>query len=810
MILRFFSLLMLMTCADIDLYAATIRGVVKDKNGVALAGVSIVLLKDDNKTLAIADLTNDAGMFVLDGIANGSYYLKATMAGFDIYESGMLAIDGKDVELPLIQLQPQNTTLKEITVKAQKPFIEVKPDKIVVNVENSIVSAGSSVLDVLGRSPGVKVDQNDNISLKGKQGVTIMIDGKIMPVSGGDLANILKSMPSGTIDKIELISNPGAKYDAAGTAGIINIKTKKDQKIGWNGSANLAYGQGVYAKYNGGINLNYRNKKFNVFANYSYANRYWFNHLMLNRRFYTPSGSLAFVYDQDNYSLFDFRNHIASTGIDYNISKNTTVGMSVNGGINKFNPKADNASKALGPNLETIYNFNTTGRHKNKYDNLASNVYLRHSFDSAGRELSVDADYARYSNTSNQNFVTTYTNTEGGQYMPDYYMKSYLNGVTQIRSLKADYSNPLPNKMKLDAGIKTSYVTADNEPLFYEKNATDYVLDTTRSNHFLYTENVNAAYVNFSKDWDKWSTQIGLRAENTNVQAKQITLNSTYDRNYTQLFPSVALQRHVNEKNDIGLTLSRRIERPNYDQLNPFKFFIDKTTYKEGYPYLNPASSYSAELSHTFKQKFVTTLTYSITSNVLVEVIQPSETEDSVTVQTTKNLKRMSFYGISGAYPFQITKWWSNVTNFNIYYSFYEGFIANTNLSNGAPTFDIYTTNSFILPKDYSAEVSFFYQAPQVYGFMDVKANWMLNAGIQKNMFDKKATIKVNVQDIFWKAYPRGTSTYTGYVEDFTATRDTRVATITFTYRFGNKSIAQVRRRSGGAEDEKRRAGNGR
>ena len=168
----------------------------------------------------------------------------------------------------------------------------------------------------MARSPGVKVDQNDNISLKGKQGVTIMIDGKITPVSGDDLANILKSMPSSTIDKIELISNPGAKYDAVGTAGIINIKTKKDQKVGWSGSANLTYGQGVYAKYNGSINLNYRNKKFNVFANYSYANRYWFNNLMLNRRFYNASGGLEFAYDQDNYSLFDFKNHIASTGVD--------------------------------------------------------------------------------------------------------------------------------------------------------------------------------------------------------------------------------------------------------------------------------------------------------------------------------------------------------------------------------------------------------------------------------------------------------------------------------------------------------------
>jgi hypothetical protein len=810
MALRLFSILILMIFSDTDLFAASIKGVMKDKTGAALAGVNVVLLKEDNTTLVKADLANDDGKFVLDGIADGSYFLKATMAGYEVYTSQKIVVEGKDIELPAIELEIKSTTLKEVSVKAQKPFIEVKPDRIVVNVENSIVSTGSSVLEVLGRSPGVKVDQNDNISLKGKPGVTIMIDGKITAVSGDQLANILKSMPASTIDKIELISNPGAKYDAAGTAGIINIKTKKDQRMGWNGTANLTYAQGVYPKYNGSVNLNYRNKKLNLFANYSYAERYWFNHLMLNRRFYSPTtNALQFVYDQDNYSLFNFKNHIASAGADYSVSKNTTVGVSVNGGTNKFNPKADNDSRALGPDLQTIYNFKTTGRHKNMYGNMSSNAYLRHSFDTAGKELSVDVDYARYWNSSNQNFVTTYTNTEGDQYMPDYYMRNNMDGLTQIRSVKADYSNPLPRKAKLEGGIKLSYVTADNKPLFYVKTTGEYLLDTTRSNHFIYHENINAAYLNLSKDWDKWSTQLGLRAENTNVEAQQVTLNKTYDRNYTQLFPSLAVQRHLNEKNDIGLTLSRRIERPNYEQLSPFKFFIDKTTYKEGYPYLNPASSYSVELSHTFKQKFITTLTYSVTNDVLTEVIQPSETEDSVTVQTTKNLKRMSFYGISGAYPFQVTKWWNNTTNFNIYYAYYEGYLANTSLSKGAPTFDLYTTNSFILPKDFSAELSLYYQAPQVYGFMVAKSNWMLSAGLQKNILDKKATIRLNVQDIFWRGYPLGTSTYTGYVEDFIAKRDSRQVSVSFTYRFGNKAVGQVRRRSGGAEDEKRRAGNG-
>ncbi|RYZ45721.1 MAG: hypothetical protein EOP49_24625 [Sphingobacteriales bacterium] len=335
--------------------------------------------------------------------------------------------------------------------------------------------------------------------------------------------------------------------------------------------------------------------------------------------------------------------------------------------------------------------------------------------------------------------------------------------------------------------------------------------DPTRSNHFIYNENINAGYLTMNRDWKKFGLQAGARVENTNIDFRQIAVGQPFDTSYsyTQLFPSLALQYHHSEIHDFGLTLSRRIERPNYQQLNPFKYYIDKTTYREGYPRLNPASFYSVEVSHTYRQKFLTSFTYGINKGIITEVIQPSDTEDSVTVQTNKNLKRMLFVGMSGAYPFTVTKWWNNVTNWNVYYARYEGNIANTPLNNGRPTFDVNTTNTFTLPRDFSAELGMFYQARQLYGYMDVQPVWMLNAGIQKNFLDKKATIRINIQDIFWTGYPRATSNYTGYHEDFIAERETRVANISFTYRFGKRTVPQSRRRTSGAEEEKRRAGNG-
>lgn len=785
--------------------AHTIKGTIKDDKGITIAAASVLLITELQQ-LVCATLSEENGSFVLKDIKDGTYLLKVTMLGHNEYSKKVVV--AKDVNIGQLVLERSNKSMKEVTVRGAKPLIEVFADKLVVNVENSIVNSGSTALEVLSRSPYVNVDNNDNISVKGKQGVNVMIDGKQMVLSGTDLANMLKSMPSNTISKIEIISNPGAKYDAAGTAGIINIKTKRDKRLGMNGSINASYAQGVYPKASVGANLNYRTKKVSSYVSYNYASRAFFNHLVLDRRFYDNGEAVQFSYQQDNFTKATSINHVGTFGVDYTLSKKTTVGISGTAGTNGFSPQAKNNSSALDGNRTVLYNFITTGNHRQDYYNYSANGNLRHNFDDKGQQLSVDVDYARYWNKSNQNFKTVYLSPNGSNYQPNYYMRSHLEGVTQIRSLKADYSRPLKNKAKLDIGVKGSYVTSNNKPLFYEKTTGDYLLDVKRSNHFIYRENINAGYLNVSKKWDKWSTQLGLRVENTNIEAEQVTLDSSFEWSYTQLFPSVAVQRTLNEKHDLGVTLSRRIQRPNYQQLNPFKFFIDNTTYREGYPYLRPALTYSVEASHIFKKKFVTSLGYSVTTDNITEVIQPSETEDSVTVQTNKNLATMHYYGITGAYPFQITKWWSNVSNVSLYYLHYKGLVANTNLSDGTPAFTISTNNSFTLPWGLRAELGFWYQAQQVYGFMELDPMWMLNAGLQKQVLKNKGTIRLNVNDLFWKGLPRATSTYNAYQEDFVVKRESRQMSITFSYRFGKQTVPPSRKRRGGATDEMKRVGN--
>ncbi len=786
-----------------------VRGRILDDFGMSLPGACISIHSIEEGALVNMKFTDLDGNFEIELPSTRRYEVSVTMTGFAQHKQE-LNLSEDTLVLPIIVMSPAKVQLEEVTVKAQKSTINVQADKIVLNVENSIVNSGSSVLEILGRSPGVQVDQNDQISLKGRSGVSVMVDGKLLPASGSELADLLKNMPSSSVEKIEIISNPGARYDAAGTAGIINIRTKKEQRSGINGTVNISYAQGVYPKGNAGANLNYRNNKVNIYANYNYGYRYFFNNLKLDRRFYdTTTGKQLFRYDQNNYSLVDYISHTGSFGMDYQLSTKTTTGLSMSATTNDFNPIVNNNSSALGASNELLYHFNTKGNHNNHHLNTAINAFTRHTLNDKGSELTADIDYAGFDQKSSQHFTTTYTTPAGRKYLPDYLLKSNNEGFTKIHSFRAAYNTNLPRGYRMETGLKTSYVTADNKPLFYEMIEESYELDTKRSNHFVYQENISAAYINLQRNNKNWGLQLGLRAEQTNANWNQKTTGHQYDTSYLQLFPSLAVLRHINEQHDLGITLSRRIERPNYQQLNPFKYFVDKTTYREGNPHLTPASSYVAELSHTFNQKFITSVNYSLTDNVIIEILQPSENEDSVTVQTNKNLRRMSFVGLSGSYSLRINKWWNNVTGYNAYYAFYEGEVANTSLSNGKPTFEINTNNTFLLPAGFSAELSCQYQARQIYGFMDVQPVWALNAGIQRHLFDKQATIRINVQDIFWRNYPRATSTFTGYEEDFIAKRDTRQATISFIYRFGNKNNGPIRQRQGGAEEEKRRAGTG-
>lgn len=783
----------------------TLSGSLANSQNQPIADAIIQLLKSKDTTLVKTEFTDENGQYAFGDLKSDTFFVQINHLGYNKYTSPKIVVT-KQSHLQSIKLEKSNVELKEVTITARKPYIEREHGKMIVNVENNINSTGSSAFEVIEKSPGIRIDNSDNIIFKGRSGIAVWIDGKPTPMSGTDLANYLRGMPSSAIEKIEFIANPSSKYDAAGSS-IINIKLKKDKRLGTNGSTTISYGQGVYPKSNNSILINHRDKKINVFANYNFAYREAFSHLKLQRNFYDRDTFLG-AYNQDNYIRFDFKNNNARAGLDYFINDKNTIGFVVSGVSNKFNPKGDNVSYVYDRSNALISRFETQNRSKDNWYNYSANLNYKHTFDSTGTELTTDIDYANYGNQTQQNFTTNYFDLINNQYISPYLLHGDLKGNLNIYSIKSDYTRSLKKESKLESGFKSSYVVADNNLAFYNRSNEQNIFDSTKSNHFIYTENINALYVNVFKDYKNWSFQAGLRCENTNITGKQLVYNTKFDSSYVQFFPSAFIGYKFNDKNSLEFNYSRRINRPSYEQLNPFKFFLDPTTYKEGNPYLKPQTTESFELTHVFKQKIYTTLGFGRTHNNITEVIAPSDIQPKLTVQTNKNLTQVDVYALNISVPIEVTKWWYTTNDINLYYASYTGNIAKTTINNiGSLNFNFNSTNTFNFTKTFSGELSGNYRTRELYAFENVNPIWFVSAGIQKRFMENRMTIKLNVNDIFYSNKVTATTTFTNYQETFHVNRDTRVATIAFTYKFGKNSISPSRRKQGGADDIKQRAG---
>ena len=774
---------------------------------------TVELFKNDDSSLVKAAITDNKGIAVFENIPFGKYFIIASTVNHSNQRSAAFEISDKNrVIAPEIVLNSKSSTLKEVVVDGKKPFIQKLSDRIVVNVENSIVSAGSSALEVLERSPGINIDQNDVISLRGKQGVIIMIDGKPTAMSGSDLANYLKALPSSALQRIDIITNPSAKYDAAGNAGIIDLQMKKDQRLGANGTFTAGFGQGNFSRANTGATFNYRNKKVNIFGNYNYAYRVGLNHLVLDRQFFEDGkyngGDL-----KDNYSKSPFNSNTARVGADFFVDKKTIIGFVVNGNFNHYRRNNTNSSLVIDNQKDPLNTFTSKATNNDHGNNVVGNLNLKHKFDSTGKELSVDLDYGFYNSASLTTNATKYYNLDGSKLQPDYVLDGDQNGKLNFTTAKADFVNPLKGGIKFETGFKLSLVSSDNDAKFFDVSGGTPENDVNKTNHFLYKENNNAAYLNLSKEYKMFSVQFGLRGEQTNISTEQKIGNVKFDSSYYQLFPSAFFNYKIKEENTIGLSVSRRIDRPGYGSLNPFLFLIDVSTYATGNPALLPQLTWAYELSYTLKSlSFSVNYSHSkddqnITLARFSEVFPHIPSPDNVTVQIPINLSSSDYYGVSISTPVRISKWWNMINNADLYYQEYHGTFSGTRLNNGKPAANVRSNNTFTFKKGWSAELNGALNTGGQYGFMVLDPQWGIGAGVQKNFMQKKATLKLSITDIFYTNLPSAVITYNNYIEKWHAYRETRVGSLTFTYRFGKSSVQGARRRTTGSEEETRRAG---
>jgi iron complex outermembrane receptor protein len=788
----------------------TIKGNIVDDQSRALSAASVMLKKKTDSAVVKIAVSDKDGNFLFENINPGNYFLNISFVGYAQHFSDPFEVSSTaNKTLTPIKLSKNTGDLKAVEVVVKKPIVEIKADKTVLNVEGSINAVGQDALELLRKSPGVMVDKDDNLSLSGKNGVQVYIDGRPTPLSGADLAAYLKTLQSSSIEAIEIITSPSAKYDAAGNAGIINIRLKKNKAYGTNGSVNAGFNQGIYPKYLGGLSLNHRNKYINFYGNYNYnhsKNESWM-------KIYRLQADTLF----DGSSTGQFRNnsHNFKAGVDYSINSRNTIGVMFNG--NYADIRFNNNSRTpisyvpTGEVVKILVAQNSSEGYRN-----SSNFNLNYRYaDTTGKELNVDADYGMYRFMTDQLQPNVYVDPVTGSVVSSRVYNMLSPSDINIYTLKADYQQNL-HKGKLGLGGKVSYVNSLNDFQRFDVLSSAKKLDTLRSNAFEYKENINAVYLNYDRAFKGFMIQLGLRVENSNIEGYSsgfrqdgtgyMKYDSTFNRHYTDFFPSAGITFNKKPTSQFGIRYSRRIDRPAYQDLNPFEFKIDEYTFQKGNTTLRPQYTNSISITHAYKYKLNTVLTYSHVKDVFTSLIDTAE--KSKAFISKSNLATQDIVSLNVSYPLQI-KWFSAFINLNSYYTKYQAdFGPGRTIDLDVFAMSAYLQNSFNLGKGWKGELTGYYNSPSIWqGTFKSKEMYGVDAGILKTLLKGKATAKVSVSDIFKTMQWGGVSEFTGQYISTRGGWESRQLKLNFTYRFGNNQVKAERQRKTGTEDENKRAG---
>ncbi|MCB0542347.1 MAG: TonB-dependent receptor [Saprospiraceae bacterium] len=777
----------------------TVTGTVTDENSQPVPFATVTLLGARDSQLVKGALSDQNGTYSITGLEAGEYRLSATMLGYETAYSEPFTVlpDSKSVSADL-KLYPADNMLNEAVVVAKRPLFEQKADRLIMNVDNSPVAAGGTALEILQKMPGVLVIQ-DRVTLAGNQGVQIWIDGK--PSQYADMNAVLRDMPGDQIDRIELITQPGARYDAAGGA-IINIILKRNANLGFTGTAALTAGGSVYDqsevgsddrtyyRLNPSLSLNYRKNKWNLFGSYSYLHRTYFSVIKIER-FIADE-----VYLQSNYDPSFWDIHHYRMGADFFATKKTTVGVLFRG----FSRTGE--SEAF--NLTNVYNqdqsqqtgsFITQNLTTNDRSNFLGNLNLKHEFDAeTGHTLNVDFDYSRY-DISSVSLLNIFQNTPGS---PESRSSQNLNQPIDFYVGQADYVLPLDSTFKAETGIKSSFATIDNDLKFLRGQT----IDPDQSNAFLYKENINAAYINLSKKLDRFDFNAGLRAEQTVVTGETMG-EKVLDRNYLQWFPSVSALYHFDEHFGLQGAYSRRINRPGFQQQNPFAFFIDSLTYTQGNPQLRPEIGNNAQITLSYDNQPFIRISYGKTSDVIIE--NAPRLEGTRTFTTAANLAEYQRWAFELNFPIKYKKLIDGFGGNQFIYNSYDAEYLEQRYNRSKWNWLAYGQVNVNLPADFKMEFGGWYMTRFLEEFFEIKALGGLNFGISKTFWDKRGRLSLSVNDILYTQNSNVRIDYADVLVNFFQRQDSRNARLTFSYRFGNTELKNARRRSTGSEDESSR-----
>lgn len=786
----------------------TIRITILNEQKNALPGSTIYLLGTDSVVIRSA-AAGASGIHEFTNVKPGKYLVKASQSGYNDGYGQLIDLEKNASFSVIITLKTKNNLLNDVTVVSKKPAIQFLADKTVINPEATISNAGATVMDVLEKSPGITVNKDGSIIMKGKPSVTVLIDGKLTQLSGADLQAYLSGIPASQVDVVELIENPGAKYDASGNAGIINIKMKANKVKGFNGSLNLSAGQGVYSKTGNSLNLNYRNGKLNWFFNYGNRASNEFQDIWTLRKYVNSSNQDSVLLEQPNFGKNSQVGQNIKTGFDLFLNKKTTLGLVFTGGI--FNRRAKNYSEIIwmDPNYKVDSSINTWGENNRKFKRGGINLNGKFKI-SESSELTADLDYVSFNINGDQQYQTQLI-APGSDVLGT---KGNIPSRLKIFTAKLDYTRRY-KKFLLETGLKTAINKTDNLAEYYFRdNGNAWQPDLSRSNHFLYNENISAAYASVDAEKGKWHWQAGLRYEYTFYKARQLgnalVKDSAFKRNYGSLFPTAFLSYQVDSNNSITFRAGRRIDRPPFQQLNPFLTILNKYTFEGGNPYIKPQYTWNFAVAHTYKQMLTTELSYSYLSDYFSQIFiidsNSSNVNKNIIIYTRGNVGSFQNFGITETFQAPVTKWW-NITAVAVYnYKIIKGVIWAP-LEAKISQLNISINNQFQLKKGWSFELSGYYQTRSQIDLQEwLEPQGELNFGVAKQVLKKKGTLKLSVRDLTYFQNYSGYSTFQNSYEPFTIKWDSRVVRLSFSWRFG-KTMKAVSRSEGGAADEINRVG---
>jgi outer membrane receptor protein involved in Fe transport len=780
-----------------------VQGTVLNNNGEPLANASVLLLNSADSSLVKGMMTAKEGRFSFDKVASGSYLVTSTFVGFKQVYSNVFVANNQPVDLPPLRLSQKEEKLSGVTVAARKPLIEQTIDRLVINVAGNIVASGSTALDILERSPGVIVDrQNNSISINGKDGVVVMMNGRLtrMPVSA--LVPMLEGMPADKVEKIELITTPPANLDAEGNAGYINIVLKRNTQYGTNGSYSITAGYSRGAIAIGTINFNHRKGRFNLYGDYSYnrehSKQYFaFYHAVTNQGKFMENFS-----ESDRRPMEDF--HDGKIGLDYDLNKKTVIGALLTIYNRRWIMDAWNNS-AVYTNMQldtlvdlSVYEFHPTS----SYD---INVNLQQTY-KEGNKLTVNLDYMHYMDRNPVDYTNNYYDSKG-MFLRDEQLKSNKTTPINLWVAAVDYTKKLNKKFDWEAGAKTTISKFKNvvqiERLQHDVWTTDDLLSAT----YRLNESIAAAYSSLLWTIDKKTKmKLGLRFEHTNSNLGTEKEKNIVDRHYGRLFPSFFLSHTIDEHNTANFTYSRRITRPTFWNLAPFVIFMDPNTYFSGNPGLQPSIGDNVNLSYTYKKKILSVaLSYEADP-----ITNFSPRIDSLTNKETlaaENQDNRKTVTVSLSIPATITKWWNLQLNLNGSIQQINGRYNDQPLSIGNKSFFLSGQQNFTFPKEFTLSLSGFYRTAGLFGIYKFKSIGSLDIGIQKKLTALKSSLRLNFSNIL------NTMVYKPEIDQPDKNLIAKAELIfsrpavkfTFTRTFGNEQVKGKRNRSSGTEEEKDR-----